>query len=117
MKRNRLLLVGVLVFTVVVAGVAYAHVNQGSWCAGDSGWRDTMNSHMGSMMGPGMGTMMGPGSGHMGSSAENMGSGHMGPYAGHMGGSSTGHMTARHDGKNGNFDCPGWDNGNKDNRN
>jgi hypothetical protein len=113
MKRNRLLLVGVLAFTVLVAGVAFAHVNQDSWCTGDSGWRDTMNSHMGNTMGPGMGYMMGPDYGRMGSYAEHMGSGHMGPYEDHMGSSSPSHMTARHDGKNGDFDCPGWDTGRK----
>lgn len=109
MKRNVFSVVAVLAFAVLVAGVAYAHGNQGSWCPGDSGWRDTMNSHMGYTMGPGMGYMMGPGSGQMGP-----GYGHMGPYPGHMGGSSPDHRTARHDGKNGNFDCPGWDAGSRD---
>lgn len=70
---------------------------------------------MGNMMGSYDGHMMGPYGGQMGSGFGQMGPGygHMGPYAGHMGGSTTGHMTARHDGKNGNFDCPGWDTGNQ----
>ena len=108
MKRNMLSIVAVLVFAVLVAGVAYAHGNQGNWCTGDSGWNHMGASHMGNMMGSSSGHMMGSYAEHMGPADE-----HMGPNAGHMGPSSPDRMTARHDGKNRDFDCPGWDAGDK----
>lgn len=109
MKRNMLSIVAVLAFAVLVAGVAYAHVDRNEWCAGNSGWNHMGSSHMENMMGSSNGHMMDPYAEHMGPANE-----HMGPNAGHMGGSSSDHMTARHDGKNRDFDCPGWDAGSED---
>ena len=104
MKRNVLSVVAVLAFALLVAGVAYGHVDRNAWCGGNSGWNHMGSSHRENMMGSSNGTMMGPEAEHMGPANE-----HMGPDAGHMGGSVPGHMTARHDGKNGDFNCPGWD--------
>jgi len=109
MKRNMLPIIAVLVFGVLVAGVAYAHVDRNEWCAGNSGGNHMGNSHMENMMGSSNGHMMGPDAEQMGPANKNMG-----PNADHMGGSSPGHMTARHDGKNRDFDCPGWDDGSRD---
>jgi hypothetical protein len=102
MKRNMLSVFTVLVFAVLVAGVAYAHENQDNWCTGDTGWNHMGDSNMGNMMGSYDGHMMGSSQGHM-----------MDSSRGHMAGPSAGHMTARHDGKDQSYDCPGWDTGSK----
>lgn len=109
MKRNIMSIVAVLAFAVLVAGVAYAHVDQNGWCNGNSGSKEMMGSQSGNMTGPSNGHMTGSYAEHMGPANE-----HMGPNAGHMGNASPGHMTARHDGNNRDFDCPGWDAGSKD---
>ncbi len=105
MKRNMLSIVAVLAFALLVAGVAYAHVDQNRWCNGNSGSKEMMDSQRGNMMGAN-GHMMGSYAEHMGPANENNG--------GHMSGPSSGHMMARSEGKNQAFECPGWDAGSRD---
>jgi len=90
MKKRWISIVVVLVFAVLVAGVAYAYVDHKGWCTGNTGRSDMMGSSMGNMMGSSQGHMTGP---------------------------STGHMMARNDGKDQSYDCPGWDTGNQDTEN
>jgi hypothetical protein len=102
MKWKALSIGAVLVFTVLVVGVAYAHMDHNGWCTGNTGRSDMMDSSNGHMMSSSQGHMMGSSQGEMMDSSQ-----------GHMAGPSAEHMTARHDGKDQSYDCPGWDTGSK----
>ncbi|HSL98691.1 MAG TPA: hypothetical protein VK944_01005 [Candidatus Limnocylindria bacterium] len=49
MKKRWISIVAVMVFAVLVAGAAYAHLDRNEWCAGNSGWSHMMGSSMGHM--------------------------------------------------------------------
>ena len=109
MNTKLLSVVAVLAFAALVAGVAYAHVDQNGWCNGNSGSKEMMGSQRGNMMGSSNGHMMNSCAEPMSSADRQMSA----PHAGHMSGPSSGHMMARNEGKNRTFECPGWDSGNK----
>lgn len=101
MKKRRISIVAVVVFAVLVAGAAYAHMDRNEWCNGNWGGSPMMGSSSGHMMGP---------------NAEHMGpaNGRMSAYAGHMGSPSPDHMAARRDGESRNYDCPASYDGRRD---